>query len=177
MRRLEGKVIVITGAAGGIGRALARLILHEGGVVVLSDLEQPMLEEAAADLKGDPAKMAFIAGDAADPKLGERLAAVAFEQFGRLDGFVPLAGIIRFAPVTELSPAQWDLVTSVNLRGLFFGVQAVGKAMIAHACKGSIVTISSTSAAGPRPHNADYGVSKIGVEHLTKTFALEFASR
>ncbi len=180
--RFQNKVILITGAAGGLGRAIASRIAGEGGSLILSDLDQGALQAAAAEIlaarsvAGDPPPcVELLPGDAGDPGLGHRLVECALSRFGRIDGFVPCAGFIRFKPVLEIDAAQWDAVMHLSLRGTFFILQTVAGAMIARGCPGSIVTISSTSGEGARPDCADYGVSRAGVNHLTRTFALKLA--
>lgn len=180
--RFQGKVILINGAAGGLGRAIARRVAGEGGSLVLSDLNEMALQSAAAEvLAAQPAietsrsGIQLVPGDAANPETGRRLTEVALAKFGRIDGFVPCAGIIHFKSVLGLDPAQWDEIMNLNLRGVFFAVQAVANAMVAGGGKGSIVTLSSTSGEGPRPDSADYGISRAGINHLTRTFALKLA--
>jgi len=182
--RFQNKVILINGAAGGIGRAIARRVAGEGGSLVLSDLNEMALQSAAAEIMAAPkasgssrAGIELLPGDAADPASGQKLAEAAISKFGRIDGFVPCAGVIRFKSVLELDLAQWDAVMNLNLRGAFFAVQAVANAMVAHGWKGSMVMLSSTSGEGPRPDSADYGISRAGINHLTRTFALKLAPR
>ena len=168
--RFQNKVVIVTGAASGIGRAVVERVAREGGAVVAADLNRETLEALGPGIER-------IVCDASDPTTGQRLADVALSRFGRINGFVPCAGIIRFAPVTEVTTAQWDAVLDLNLRAVFFQVQAIGQAMIAGGQRGAIVVMSSTSGDGPRPNNADYGVSKAGINHITRTFALEFAPK
>ena len=166
--RFENKAVIVTGAASGMGRAVVERVHQEGGQVLAADRDEAGLASLGAGIER-------ITCDASDLATGQRLVAAALSRFGRINGFVPCAGIIRFASVTEVTPAQWDAVLNLNLRAVFFQVQAIGNAMIAGGYLGSIVTISSTSSDNARPNNSDYGVSKAGINHLTKTFALEFA--
>ncbi len=175
MKRFQDKVVIVTGAASGMGRALALLVVREGGSVVAADLNADALDKIPAEAMEASARIRTISCDSSDATTGKLLADAAISSFGRIDGFVPCAGIIRFVSVRELPPRQWDTVLNLNLRGVFFQIQAIGAAMIAGGHKGSIVAISSTSCDGARPNNADYGVSKAGINHITKTFALEFA--
>ncbi len=176
-QRLKGKVIVINGAGGGMGRGLARRVALEGGTLVVSDINRFALDLLSAELGELKARHELVVVDASSDTSGQELAKAAFRHFGRIDGFVPFAGIIRFTEVTKLLPAQWDEVINLNLRSTFFTVQAVANAMAAQSGGGgSVVLISSTSGDGPRPNNADYGISKAGINHLTRTLALQYAA-
>lgn len=166
MTGLEGKVYAVTGAGRGIGAAVARRLLAAGAAgVVAADLAPP----AEAD------RLAPLALDVTAPGAGEQLVAAADAAFGRIDGLVTCAGVITMAPILALDPATFDRTLAVNLRACFFNVQAVARALVARGQGGAIVTFSSTSAHGARPGNADYGISKIGVDHLTRSFALALA--
>ncbi|MBI4028548.1 MAG: SDR family oxidoreductase [Verrucomicrobia bacterium] len=168
--RFQDKVVIVTGAASGIGRAVVERVRQEGGSVVAADLNPAALNALGEGIER-------VACDASDPSTGQRLADVALARFGRINGFVPCAGIIRFTPVTEITTTQWDTVLDLNLRAVFFQIQAIGQAMIAGGQRGAIIAMSSTSGDGPRPNNADYGASKAAINHITRTFALEFASK
>jgi meso-butanediol dehydrogenase / (S,S)-butanediol dehydrogenase / diacetyl reductase len=174
-QRFKDRVFIITGAGGGIGGSIARRLAAEGAALVLSDLNRGALDLLASEISAVGSRPESLALDAADPNLGRRLGEMALEKFGRIDGFVPMAGIVKFKPVVEFDPAQWDAVMNINLRGVFFGIQSIGRMMIEGGFSGSIVTASSTSGEGPRPDCADYAASKAGVNHITRTFALQFA--
>lgn len=175
-QRLKGRVVVINGAGGGMGRGLARRIALEGGMLVLSDINRTALDQLATEMHELNAPHELVVCDASADSAGHDLAMAALARFGRIDGFVPFAGIIRFTEVTKLAPPQWDEVMNLNLRSTFFTVQAVANAMATQGGGGgSVVLISSTSGDGPRPNNADYGISKAGINHLTRTLALQYA--
>ena len=175
---LREKVYVVSGAAGGLGSTVAAQLAAAGARLLLTDRDAAALERAAAGLGLGADRVALEAGDISDAALGHRLGRAACDRFGRLDGGVSAAGVIFFAPVLDLPAAHWDTTMQVNLRGTFFFVQGIARAMLdGGAAGGSIVTISATSANGPRPNNADYGASKHAVEHVTRTFALDLAPR
>lgn len=168
MTRLAGRVYAVTGAGRGIGAGVvARLIAEGAAGVVAADLARP---EAQADGRVLPLALDVTAEDA-----GAQLVAAAEGAFGRIDGLVTCAGVITMAPILELDPETFDRTMAVNLRATFFNVQAVARALVVAGRGGAIVTFSSTSAHGARPGNADYGISKIGVDHLTRSFALALA--
>jgi len=175
--RFQNKVFIIIGAAGGIGRALASCLAAEGACLVLSDLSQDALQSVVTELAPANNGVEIVACDVTEITLGKRLTDLALTRFGRIDGFSALAGVIKFTPLQEVKPAQWDCTLDINLRSVFFSMQAIGQAMIERHCGGSMVMMSSTSGDGPRPGNVDYGVSKAGINYITKTFALEFARK
>ncbi len=173
MQRLKDRVYIISGAAGGIGAAVSRCIAAEGGHVVLTDLHAERLELTAAQVRDTGGQAMAIVADATDTDSGRRLVDEAISRFGRLDGCVLCAGVIKLRSIMDIDTAQWERTVAINLRGAFFMVQAVGRAMIGRGFKGSIVTISSTSGTGARPDCSDYGISKAGVNHMTRSFALQ----
>jgi 3-oxoacyl-[acyl-carrier protein] reductase len=173
MKRLKDRVYIVSGAAGGIGAAVCCAIADEGGNVILTDLDSSRLESVAVEVSAKGGQGLVIAADARDAEAGKRLADQAISRFGRLDGGVLCAGVIKFRSIIEVDPAQWDRTIAINLRGAYFMTQAIGRAMIARGNKGSIVTVSSTSSTGARPDCSDYGVSKAGVNHMTRSFALQ----
>lgn len=174
---LHDRVFVISGAAGGLGSTVAGLLAAAGARLLLTDRDPAALERVRAGLGAAAGRATVQAGDITDAALGRRLGASALETFGRLDGGVSAAGVIFFAPVLELGEKEWDTTMAVNLRGTFFFVQGLARTMVDAGAAGSIVTVSATSANGPRPNNADYAASKHAVEHITRTFALDLAPR
>ncbi|MEQ9811978.1 MAG: SDR family oxidoreductase [Azospirillaceae bacterium] len=171
---LDGRAYVVTGAASGIGLGVAEAVVARGGRVLMVDLDPARLEETARRL-GDVSRALALPLDVTEPDAGTRMAAAAGAAFGRLDGLVACAGVIALGPIMDLTPATWDRTLAINLKAVFFNVQQVARAMLASGAEGAIVTFSSTSAHGARPGNADYGVSKIGVDHLTRSFAMALA--
>ena len=173
--RFKNRVFIITGAGGGIGGGVARRLSQEAASLVLADINADSLRALAAQMPTTSVRPELLVLDARDPELGKRLGDAAISRFGRIDGFVPLAGIIKIKPLLELDPPQWDLVMGINLRSVFFSIQAIGKLMIERGWTGSIIATSSISGSGPRPDQADYAASKAAINHITKTFALAFA--
>jgi 3-oxoacyl-[acyl-carrier protein] reductase len=174
VKRLSDRVYIVSGAAGGIGLATCRSIAAEGGHVVLTDLPGERLEKAAAQVREIGGGQAVAMGaDVSDVSSLAKLAEEAASHFGRLDGCVACAGVIKFRSIMDVDAAQWERTMAVNLRGAFFLAQAAGRVMTARKQRGSIVLISSTSGTGARPDCSDYGVSKAGINHMTRSFALE----
>ncbi|KGQ21258.1 SDR family oxidoreductase [Thermus filiformis] len=166
MGRLDGKVVLITGAAHGIGRATLELFAREGARLVACDLEEDPLREAASATGALPVVM-----DVADPPSVEEGFARALEAFGRLDGVVHYAGITRDNFHWKMPLEDWERVIRVNLTGSFLVARAASEAM-RERNPGSIVLTSSRVYLG-NLGQANYSASKAGVVGLTRTLALE----
>jgi NAD(P)-dependent dehydrogenase (short-subunit alcohol dehydrogenase family) len=168
------KVALVTGAARGIGLAVAKRFLAEGWRVALLDIEGDLLHGAVAAL-ADPDNTLALQGDVSDA--GSVTAAIARldARFGRLDALVNNAGIAVFAPLLETSDDDWSRVLSVNLTGPFLCTKAAAPLMREHG-GGAIVNITSISAVRASTLRSAYGTSKAGLAHLTKQLAVELAS-
>lgn len=163
MGRTEGKIVVVTGAAGGQGAAEAAALAHEGATVIATDLH----EEAPSYVGA--AGIAYRRLDVARPEEWADLGAWLAERHGRVDGLVNNAGIPFRARLCEVAPADWDRVLAVNLTGSLLGIQTVVPLM---GPGGSIVNVSS--AAGLTGYSAAaYTVSKWGVRGLSRVASLE----
>lgn len=173
----EGRTVVVTGAARGIGRAVAELFAAAGATVALWDVGAQGAEAAAAALRAGGARAEAMAVDVSDEAAVSAGFAAVRERCGSVDVLVHAAGIFPKIPLLELSAAQWDRIQAVNLRGSFLCVREAVKQMRAGGRGGAIVNISSCS--GERAlvyHNAAYGASKAGLTNLTRVAALEFAA-
>lgn len=168
--RLEDKVAVITGGASGIGRETARKLVSEGAKVVLGDLNEALLGEAADEL-GDACTTSV--GDVTDEADVERLVATAVDAFGRIDVGVNCAGLGTLGPVTDLTVEQWDLVLDVCLKGVFLATKHEARAMKSAGTGGVIINIASINARQPGQGMAAYCAAKAGVEMFTRVAALE----
>lgn len=173
MRRLEGKVVVVTGAGSGIGRAMALGAGAEGAAVVVADRNPDGGEETVALLRAQGAIGSFERVDVASPAESEALIAATTTRYGRVDGLLCNAGVNRIAPALSVSEQDWDWVTSVNLRGAFFCAQAAARRMVAQGA-GSIVFTSSQLADFPRRQMPAYIASKAALLGLTRCLALEW---
>lgn len=174
-KRLEKQAYIVTGAASGIGKAIAIRLAAEGGSVVLADLNEDGLRATASSIEEAGGCCAVLPGDVTMEDHPSRVVALAQSEFGRIDGCVPAAGMIRIRSITEVKREEWQQILSLNLTASFFLNREVAEAAKAAGNGGSIVNLSSTSAHGARPNNIDYGVSKLGVDHITRTLALEYA--
>ena len=166
------RAIIVTGAASGIGRALAEELGRRGMPVVLCDVDASGLEMVRQKIGGTAWA---VSGDVTNHDDVERMAAEARRLAGPIGGLVNCAGIYPVTPLLELSVDEWDRVMAVNLRGPFLVTQAVARQMIADGDGGSIVNISSTSGRLARPGIAHYGASKAGLNQLTAVAAVELA--
>ena len=174
-QRFEGKVAIVTGAAGGIGRAAAVRLAAEGARVVAVDLPASDLDgtvHAVADAGGEAIAAPADVTRRADH---ERYAREAVERFGGIDAFFNNAGIEgAVAPLAEYPEDVFDRVMAVNVKGVWLGLRAVIGAMRARG-GGAIVNTASTAGLGGTPQLVAYGASKHAVIGITRTAALEFA--
>lgn len=173
MADLAGKTILVTGAARGIGRAVAVRCAAEGAAVVAADLTPP--EETAAEVRAAGRRALALAVDVADQSAVRAMTAAALREFEVVDVLVANAGIGFPDPVLEVTPERWDRVLNVNLRGAFFCAQALLPAMLARR-DGALVFVSSI--AGRRlslVNGAQYTCSKYGLVGLTRHLASELA--
>jgi NAD(P)-dependent dehydrogenase (short-subunit alcohol dehydrogenase family) len=168
------KVALVTGAARGIGLAVARRFLAEGWRVALLDIEGQLLQGAVAGLANPDSTMALSCDVSDATAVGSALTEVE-RRFGRLDALVNNAGIAVFAPLLETSDDDWKRVLEVNLTGPFLCTKAAVPLMREHG-GGAIVNITSISAVRASTLRSAYGTSKAGLAHLTKQLAVELAA-
>jgi NAD(P)-dependent dehydrogenase (short-subunit alcohol dehydrogenase family) len=172
MGELSARAVLVTGAASGIGRALAEALARRGTPVVLCDVDRAGAEAAARKVGG---RAWGIGADVTRPEDVERMVGQARREAGPLGGLVNCAGIYPNTPLLDVSADEWDRVLAVNLRGPFLVTQAVARRMIADGGGGSIVNVSSTASRLARPGIAHYGASKAGLNQLTAVSAVELA--
>ncbi|NYT79288.1 SDR family oxidoreductase [Alcaligenaceae bacterium] len=175
---LEGKNILVTGAAKGIGLELTRQVIAAGGAVTMVDINAEELSAAACDL--DPAKVMHLAGNVTDPDFMSNAVSDSAERFGAIHGLVNNAGIVRAAMITKMTMQEWQQVIDVNLTGAFVALQAVGRHMLDRAslCKtnvGSIVNVSSDAGRRGTIGQINYGAAKAGLFGLSMSAAREWA--
>ncbi len=176
MKRLEGKVALITGGAQGIGKKICERFLSEGADIALCDVNRDIANTACEELSGNSGKVkAFYINVADEISVNEGLNAV-IDEFGRIDFLVNNAGITRDNLLMRMKKEDWDAVIAVNLTGTFNVSKAVIKYMM-KARYGRIVNIASVVGVTGNAGQANYSASKAGVIGLTKTMAKEFASR
>lgn len=175
MGRVEGKVVLVTGAGSGIGRATAKLLAAEGATVVVSDINQAGGLETVQQIGG---KARFLPQDTAQEIDWKRVIDDILAREGRLDGLVNNAGIAGPYPATFETETveQWQRMLSINVQGVFLGCKHGVPAMRASG-GGSIVNLSSLAAFLGTPNLSAYGASKGAVRQFTKTVAIDCARK
>ena len=174
--RFEGKVVVITGAAGGIGRASAERFASEGARVVAVDLPNSPLDETVAAVEGAGGEALAVGADVTVWADHERYVQETLERFRGIDCFFNNAGIEGWVgPLVDYPEDVFDQVIAVNLKGVWLGLKAVAPAMRQRGA-GAIVNTASTAGLGATPSLVAYGASKHAVIGITRSAAMEFAA-
>lgn len=176
--RLRDKVIVVTGAASGMGLAMAHLFTQEGAKVIAADWNAERLNAAVTELQGNGAQAVGVQGDIADQPSDEGLIERAVSEFGRLDVLVNNAGIMDYmAGVGELTDEVWQRVLGVNLNGPMYTMRRAVRKMLTQEGCGSIVNIGSTASLSGGAAGAAYTASKHALLGLTRSTAWMYAQR
>ena len=175
MRRFEDKVVLLTGAASGIGRATAERLASEGARLLCLDVQAEALEESAKLAADCGAEVEARLCDVSSEDESGAAVAACVGRFGRLDVLCNVAGILRFDHAHELSLEAWRRVMAVNLDGTFL----MCRAALPHLLEtgGNIVNVASIAALSGLPYGAAYGASKAGVMGLTRALAVEYAKQ
>lgn len=171
---VAGRSAIVTGAAQGIGLAIATLLHEQGAKVALVDRDADRVKQAAADLGGE--SLLALGCDVTDEQAVDRAVRETVERFGSLDVHVNNAGITRDASLRKMTVEDFDAVVNVHLRGTWLGVRAAS-AVMREAGGGSIVNISSLSGKSGNPGQTNYSAAKAGIVGLTKAAAKELAHR
>jgi NAD(P)-dependent dehydrogenase (short-subunit alcohol dehydrogenase family) len=175
MGRLEGKVAIITGGAGGIGKAAGKCFVEEGADVLLVDVDESALESACQDIGSN--KVSYFVGDVTKAADNLAMVALATERYGGVDTFLANAGIEGdVSPIVDYDEARFDQVIAVNVKGPFLGLQAVIPALAARG-GGSVIITSSVAGVRGGPGVAPYVTSKHAVIGMMKSAAREVAGQ
>ena len=172
---LQGRVVIVTGAANGIGEACARRFAGEQAHVVLADVNSERGAAVADELRSQGLSAGFMACDVSRKADVDALVGHVVQTFGRLDVLVNNAGIFRAADFLDVTEEDFDAVIRVNIKGSFLMGQAAARAMKSSGGGGAIVNMSSVNAVLAIPNIASYNVSKGGINQLTRAMALALA--
>jgi len=182
--RLEGKTCIVTGAASGIGRAMARRFAGEGANVVLADVRAEPREGGETTyhmIKGEGGKVIDVPTDITDWRQIDDLVKIAVSEFGKLDVMVNNAAIGVGKPLLDTSEEEWDRVMAVNIKGVFFGCKRAVQQMLTQDlvgdARGRLINISSQHGMICSPNDIAYGVGKAGVVYMTRQIASDYAKQ
>jgi D-sorbitol dehydrogenase (acceptor) len=166
---LSGKVAIVTGAARGIGKGIAKRYVEEGALVAVVDVDAEEAEKTAAELDG---RAAAFGCDISDPAASRAMVEQVCKRFGGIDVLVNNAGIFDMQPLLEITEADYDRIFGTNVRGMLFTLQAVAKEMVGRGTKGKIINISSQAGRRGEALVAVFCASKAAVISLTQSAGL-----
>ncbi len=172
--RLEGKVAIVTGAAGGFGSEIGRIFAREGASLVLADINHRVAESLANELKAQGTKAVAVSVDVRDENQVYAMVDRAISEFGQVDILINNAGMGRGARIQDITLDDWNQLLRLNLTGTFLCCKAVIDHMIAREY-GKIVNMASICGQTARPVGVDYSASKSGIIGITRTLALQVA--
>jgi NAD(P)-dependent dehydrogenase (short-subunit alcohol dehydrogenase family) len=173
--RLLNKTAVVTGAASGIGKAIAYAFADEGADVVIFDINAPKAEEVAAEIQKRGRRAAFISCDVGWADQVQSAFAEAVRFLGKLDILVNNTGVIRFSKIVEMPEEDWDFILRTNLKSVFLCSQQAARQMIRQGQGGRIIAVSSIHAVLSEPNCGHYTTAKGGMESFCRTLATELA--
>jgi len=168
----ETKVVIVTGAASGLGRATAFAFAAQGARLVLADVDTDGLAATAAKVTDIGGSAIAVPTDLSDAAACAALAPKAVQEFGKLDVVCNVAGAFRFDHATAITPEIWDKIHGVNVRGPFFVIQAALPYLLESA--GTVVNVASASAFLGHAYLTHYASSKAALVNLTKSLAMEY---
>jgi D-sorbitol dehydrogenase (acceptor) len=166
---LNDKIAVVTGAARGIGRAIAERYVAEGALVAIADVDAAGAEKTAAEMDG---RAVAFPCDVSDTAAARAMAEQVCARFGRIDILVNNAGIFDMQPILEITEADYDKIFDINVKGLLFTLQAVAREMVGRGVKGKIINIASQAGRRGEPLVTVYCASKAAVISITQSAGL-----
>lgn len=173
---MPDEVVVITGAAGGIGNALARSFAADGAKVVLADLFADLLDDATAELAATGADVLGVVTDVSDPAAVDRLAEATVAHFGAVHVICNNAGTVMRGPVWDISLDDWHRVMDVNFWGVVHGIRSFVPLLLAHDAPGYVVNTASMAGVMSLPSLAPYVASKHAVVGISEVLAHDLAA-
>jgi 3-oxoacyl-[acyl-carrier protein] reductase len=172
MKKLDGKVAIVTGGSKGIGKAISLRLAHEGAHVAVFARQESAAHDTAEAVRAAGTRAMFCKVDITRKEDVRQAVAEVLREFGQIDILVNNAGALKRTPLVEISAEEWQEIVGVNLTGTFLCIQAVVPSMIARA-QGKIVNISSLSGKRGSAYLAHYSAAKAGVIALTQAAARE----
>ena len=174
---LEGRVAIVTGAARGIGKAIAETLAQRGANIVVVDLRMELAEETAKEITAKTGANAIaLEADVSDRESVKAMIKSALDKFGKVDILVNNAGITRDGLIMRMKEEDWDMVLDINLKGAFNCAQALARPMMKQRY-GRIINITSVSGVVGQAGQTNYSSSKAGLIGFTKALAKELGSR
>ncbi|MEU1185008.1 SDR family NAD(P)-dependent oxidoreductase [Streptomyces sp. NPDC005820] len=170
-----GKSFVVTGAAGGVGRALSELLIAEGARVVLADIDKAEVDQLATALGGDEAGVHAVELNLLDQDSIGAAVASCLSHLGRIDGLANVAGVVKMAPALSHTRELWDLQFGVNVFGTFELTKEIAQHMADGGHGGAIVNVASEAGKVGHPNMLAYNASKAAVINITRVLAVELA--
>ena len=175
MKDYQGKVMIITGGAGGMGLVIAKKFLENGAIVYLADINEQLLKNAIEKFKEYGESINYVLTDVTKVSDIEKLTKTVIKEKGKLDILVNTAGVWVEGDSDTMTETMWDRTVNVNLKGMFFACRYAIPEL--EKTQGCIVNISSDAGIGGNPGNCIYNCSKGGVTLMTKSLGLELAPR
>lgn len=175
LMRLKDKVAIVTGSGRGIGEGIVMRFVEEGAKVIVNDVNEADANNVVNQVKAKGGQAIAVLGSVAERSVVEKMVDMAVKEFGTLDIIVNNAGITRDAILHKMTDDQWNAVITVNLTGVFYGIQCAARYM-REKQSGKIINISSTSALG-NAGQLNYSATKAGVIGMTKTAAKELGPK
>lgn len=172
---LTGRVAIVTGAAGGIGRWLSAGLAAAGAAVVITDIDETGLQETQSALTSVGLNVNAVSADLTEEGASEGIVEAAINTFGSVHVLVCNAGVNRRMPIVDVDPDTWDYIIGINLRQSYFLSQAAARRMIHQGEGGSIIALSSINARYGLEHNSVYGLTKAALSQFVQVMALEWA--
>ena len=175
--QFHDRVALVTGAAGGMGRAIAQRLAAAGARVVAADVNEDGGDETVAAITKDGGRAEFVATDVSDAGAVEAMVATAAETFGGLDCAVNAAAIeLEADRLADTDESTFDRLVAVNLKSIFLCLKFEIRQMLAQGSGGAIVNIASTNSFRPQPHQSVYTATKHGVIGMTRNAAIDYAA-
>lgn len=170
---LTGRVAIVTGAAMGIGKGIAKKLYEAGAFVVITDIDEEAAKKTAKDIDTSSEKVVAFKADAGSVADGESLMTTITQKYSCPDILVNNAGVYSFIPFVDIPEEAFEETLRINTKGTFFYSQSFSRELIKHGNKGKIINIASIDAIHPTGSMAHYDTSKGAVEMMTKAMALE----